>query len=160
LREQQAQLDTIAAQLAEKEAALAALTQELSQTQDTAGVTPTDANQAEPTQSAALETVTVPAIRVRPTSSTPQVSVQDEAATALSTTPSAGIALTPRSADLVREALADAPGLGRAAQAQKDQLQAALVRGECVTDALKDTFGRVNPHTLVALLENMEMCGS
>ena len=61
---------------------------------------------------------------------------------------------------LVVSAISEAPGLGRVGQEKKDELQAALVRGDCVSDALKATFGRVNPHTLVALLKNMEMCGS
>lgn len=149
LREQQALLDQIALQLEEKQAALASLTQELAtksaELPDTSG-----------TQSASLEVATVPAIRVLPTRTQAELPAVIEADPA----PSEGIALLPRDAELVRIALADAPGLGRAPQDKKDALQAALVRGECVTEALKATFGRVNPHTLVALLENMEMCGS
>ena len=148
LREQQSQLDQIELRLMQKQDALAALTQEL------------DAAQAESQVVAsvdrdALETATVPAIRVRPA-----VASQESVSTEDAPAGDAGLALAPRDADLVQNALIDAPGLGRAPQDKKDQLQAALVRGECVTDALKQTFGRVNPHTLVALLETMEMCGS
>jgi|GEM_PF-1662699 len=160
LRAQQAELDRISEDLAEKQQVLASLTQDISTAEATASRTAQRGAVENLTETAALETVTVPAVRVRPASSDPLPSVTEQAASAEVAQPSAGIALTPRDLDLVKQALTDAPGLGRAPQEQKDQLQSALVRGECVTDALKATFGRVNPHTLVALLENMEMCGS
>ncbi len=167
LREQQAQLDLVAQELETKQAALNALSDKLEQQQVAATTQGTAGNGQGSVASDTLEVAVVPAIRVRPTAATPAPSttaILDTAANAVQAAPKADegleLDLTPRDVALVADALTNAPGLGRAPQEKKDQLQAALVRGECVTDALKETFGRVNPHTLVALLENMEMCGS
>ncbi len=178
LREQQSLLDQVTLELEKKQAALASLTQEIDEAEiDAPAVALAPSSDVEPT--AELETVTVPAVRVRPVSSssepvatvelieTAPIETTSIETASIETTPivetpqqQGGVGLSPRASDLVVAALKDAPGLGRAPQEKKDQLQAALIRGDCVTDALKETFGRVNPHTLVALLESMEMCGS
>ena len=64
-----------------------------------------------------------------------------------------------RDVQKVIAAIERAPGLGQTPTSQIDELQLALVNGACINDALKEVFGRVNPHTFVSLLKDMELCG-
>lgn len=62
----------------------------------------------------------------------------------------------PRNASEVTRAMRDTPGLDRLTSVQRDQLERALLSGECVTNALGDVFQRVPVLTLRNLMRGLD----
>lgn len=62
----------------------------------------------------------------------------------------------PRNASEVTQAMRDTPGLDRLTSVQRDQLERALVSGECVTNALGGVFKRVPVLTLRNLMRGLD----
>ena len=66
-----------------------------------------------------------------------------------------------RDVAIVAKALKRAPGMSTLAPEKVTAIEARLVRGDCLTDILREETGRINRHTLAVLMRSLDvMCGS
>jgi chromosome segregation ATPase len=65
------------------------------------------------------------------------------------------VGLTPRNSDDVHKAVADLPGFDSLAPDKQTMLIDMLVKGACVTDALKAAYGHVSPISLRSLFRDL-----
>ena len=61
-----------------------------------------------------------------------------------------------RDPDAVSRAIDRVPGSDRYSASQRRALQSALERGGCVTDPLRDIFGKVSPLALITLMHELD----
>ena len=150
---QQAELNQIAMELTAKRNELA----KLDGTTDTETSAVTKQSVEHSKKWDALTRVVVPQVRKRPTEVDAPVVNEPEPVIAAAIKQPDDVS-DRRDPNLVEVAMERAPGLVQISLEESGVLKAALVQGDCIDDALKETFGRVNPHTFMSLLKDMELC--
>ena len=82
----------------------------------------------------------------------------DAAAIAVAPEPRLPAERVGRDADLVRDVLVGLPELDKLTAAQRETLEAELVAGACLTEALEASAGRINRLMLAGLMRKLDMC--